>query len=429
MANRLRLVLEASDEQWEIINCDAPLQVLIAGRRWGKTATGRNKLIKVAMSTPNAEIHYIAPTYRRSLKEFKTVYKMLKEFVVEHRKQPPAEMYLDNGTRISFLSFDNPDAMLGDPADFVLADEAARLDGQAFWEVVQPMTADRDGRIMLITTPLGEDNWMYETYHKALAAPPSEARCWMYPTPTGPAFTVAGGKARLERIRRTVPEYVWDREYLCKWTVNDKRVFRHLPQCVQPENFTIESGPLPGCVYVQGLDLGDVVDHTSDVIFNATRGYVVDCKRWPLGSRHEVIASEAAMRSRHWNNCLTVADATGGASGGKFDSVIHYYRDKLPNMKPFIWSPNANDRSKTDVINFTALEFENKRCLIHPRFNELIVECRAYEFEHRGTLVVFSAPAGKHDDYVSAIAMCLWARKKGWISSGRGGQGLGVLIG
>jgi len=411
----------ASPEQQEIIECDAPLQVLVCGRRWGKTVTARNKIIKCAMSTDNAEVMYIAPTYRRSLKEFKIIYKVLKDYVVEHRRQPPAELYLDNGARISFLSFDRPDNMLGDPADLVVGDEAARVEGDAFWEVVQPMTADRDGKILLISTPRGEDNWFHETYQQALKSPLNEARAWLFPTPTGCMFQEASGAKRLERIRRTVPEYVWEQEYLCRFATNNSAVFRHLLQCIMRDEDRVETSPIPGCAYVQGLDLGDIVDHSTSVILNATQGHVVAAHRWPLNYTHQAIAADAAIKARQWN-ATTIADATGGASGGRFDSVIRFYQERIRDFKPFLWSPNANDYKKADVINWMAIEFQNKHCAIHPQFRELLSECRAYEFAHKGSTVTFSAPSGKHDDYVSALAMCLWARKKGWVSSGNAGS-------
>lgn len=417
MSDEIDLDILATPEQQAVIESTVPIQILVAGRRWGKTLTCRNKMLLWAFSKPDQEIVYIAPTYRRALKEARDVRKSIPDWIVRQRLQPPAELELFNGSRMSFLSFDRPDNMRGDPADLIIADEAAKLNGELFWETAFPMLIDRGGCCVLASTFRGTVNWFYEEYAKALVGNDTERIAWKFPTSSGVIFQSESGKARLEKFKRAFSSrpVVWEQECECNPSANSATVFTWLDQCIK----AVEP---PQCdraaTYLIGMDIGSVVDHSAAVVMDYKTGAVVDCKLWRLGLKHSEMAMDVKLMSGRWNNARVIVDVTGlGASGLKTNSKISDYEDVLgERMKKFIWSPNTQSASKEDVIEFLAREFERESVSIPAKFAELVRQLRAYEGSKVGARAVFSAPDGQHDDYVAALAMAVWGRAKNWIN-------------
>src|SRR3990167_3033665 len=59
----MQVVLYGTPPQREMVLCDAPVQIWICGRRWGKTFTARNKILKAALRLPRRKTLYCALTY------------------------------------------------------------------------------------------------------------------------------------------------------------------------------------------------------------------------------------------------------------------------------------------------------------------------------------------------------------------------------
>jgi hypothetical protein len=71
------------------------------------------------------------------------------------------------GSTIALRSADNPDALRGVGLDFCALDEFASIDPVTWPEVIRPALADRRGEALILGTPRGFANCLYELWDQA----------------------------------------------------------------------------------------------------------------------------------------------------------------------------------------------------------------------------------------------------------------------
>jgi len=145
---------------------DAPFRfrVAICGRRFGKTHLAIRELAKYA-AKPEQKCWYIAPTYRMAKQ---IVWKKLKKKLlsinwVKKVNEQDLTLELVNGSEISLRGADNYDSLRGVGLNFIVIDEAADIDSEAWYEVLRPTLADTGGHALFLGTPKGM-NWFKEIY-------------------------------------------------------------------------------------------------------------------------------------------------------------------------------------------------------------------------------------------------------------------------
>jgi phage terminase large subunit len=149
---------------------DAPFRfrVAVCGRRFGKTHLSIRELAKYAR-IPDKRVWYIAPTYRMAKQ---IVWKKLKKKLttinwVKSINESDLTLTLVNGSEISLRGADNYDSLRGVGLDFVVLDEAADIDAEAWYEVIRPTLSDTGGHALFLGTPKGM-NWFKELYDNHL---------------------------------------------------------------------------------------------------------------------------------------------------------------------------------------------------------------------------------------------------------------------
>src|SRR5579875_1637487 len=60
----MRVNLSLHEKQWQVHRSPARFRVVVAGRRWGKTALSRVEMIKWAAKKKRQKVWYVAPSYR-----------------------------------------------------------------------------------------------------------------------------------------------------------------------------------------------------------------------------------------------------------------------------------------------------------------------------------------------------------------------------
>lgn len=339
----------------------------------------------------------------------------------------PQIIFAGTKHRLGFRSFENPKRIRsGNCTGLIVCDEANDLDGDEVIRVLLSKILDTKAQIILTST-VTHHNWLWDLYLRGQSND-TMVKSWMFTTPEGVAFQGEDGKKRLADFRSLYPEWQWDAEMLCKPGKDGTAVFPYLDQCLTtllpPEN------PENGRRYIGGLDLGRVGDPEELIILD-DNGQVVFHESFDLGLTHEVMAQRVAARSRFWN-AVIVADATGaGGSGGHRsaeDSHILTYRAALPDgmLRPLFWSPNADSRSKRDIISHLSLMTEQAKVQINKdKFPKLIAQMQRYKMiVKNGKCIGFGCTDG-HDDCVSAMAMADWGIKEHWI----GEAGLPLAMG
>ena len=168
-------------------------KVVIAGRRFGKTHLAIRELAYHAR-IPNQEVWYIGPTYRQARM---IVWRKLKQRLQDLRwvaktNENELTILLKNGSTIALKGADNEDSLRGVGLDYVILDEFADIKPEAWYEVLRPTLADKQGKAMFIGTPKGIANWAYDLYQMQEHLPGSWAS-FQY-------TTIDGGQVPLEEI-------------------------------------------------------------------------------------------------------------------------------------------------------------------------------------------------------------------------------------
>lgn len=206
--------------QQTIVESPQRFKVVVAGRRFGKTHLSIRELCYHAR-LPDREIWYVAPTYRQAKM---ITWKKLRKKLVELKwaqkiNETELSILLKNGSTISLKGADNYDSLRGIGLDYLVIDEFADIDPEAWYETLRPTLADKQGGALFIGTPKGL-NWAHDLYTQALDYP-DEWASFQY-------TTIEGGNVAPEEIeaaRRSLDERTFRQEFMASFETFSGRVF------------------------------------------------------------------------------------------------------------------------------------------------------------------------------------------------------------
>jgi len=195
-------------------------RVVIAGRRFGKTHLAIRELCWHAR-IPGKDVWYVAPTYRQSKN---IVWKKLKHKLQDLRwaekiNETELTIQLKNGSTISLKGADNHDSLRGVGLDFIVLDEFADIDPEAWYETLRPTLSDKQGKALFIGTPKGM-NWAYELWNMP-GEDPKNWKSYQY-------TTIDGGNVpedEIDQARRDLDERTFRQEYLATFETFTGRVY------------------------------------------------------------------------------------------------------------------------------------------------------------------------------------------------------------
>ena len=196
-------------------------RVVVAGRRFGKTHLSIRELCFHA-KTPNQEVWYVAPTYRQAKQ---IVWRKLKNKLQDlnwTKKVNESELtiLLKNGSQISLKGADNADSLRGVGLDFMVMDEFADVEQEAWTEVLRPTLADKQGKALFIGTPKGIGNWAHDLY----TMPAEQPNVWASFQYT----TIDGGQVKPEEIeaaKQDLDERTFRQEFMATFETYSGRIY------------------------------------------------------------------------------------------------------------------------------------------------------------------------------------------------------------
>ena len=229
---------------------------VIAGRRYGKTHLAIRELCYHAR-LPNKEVWYVAPSYKMAKQ---IVWRKLKNRLndlnwVKKTNETELTLHLRNGSVISLKGADNYDSLRGVGLDFIVLDEFADIDPEAWYETLRPTLSDKQGRALFIGTPKGIGNWSYEVYQNTLDDPIN----WHSYQFT----TIDGGNVPLEEIeqaKRDLDERTFRQEYLATFETFAGRIYYGFDRA---QNVKVWDKPIPDVLYI-GMDFN--IDPMSAIV-------------------------------------------------------------------------------------------------------------------------------------------------------------------
>lgn len=378
------------ESQLPIFTAPSRFLIVDAGRRWGKSLTGINWLLKGACEK-TGEFWWLAPVYSQSKMAFRTLISAARkgqaEAAFKSISQSEMRVEMINGSALTFKSADNPDTLRGEGLQRVVVDEAARVSRDIWEEVLRPAVSDTGGKVLFISTPKGK-NWFYEMHTRGQDPLQPEYKSWKFPTSDNPKVPPAD----IEQARQSLPVDVFQQEYMAEFLENSAGVFRNVDACMT----SAPSGPVEGRRYYMGLDLARLTDFTVMTVLDDT-GRQVYLDRFNLLDWVVQKQRVADVCHRYQARCLL--DSTGIG-----DPI---YED-LRRMGLDVEGYKFTQESKKKLVESLMLSFEQMRIRIMPdpvQANELKIF--EYDIGPSGG-VKYSAPEGYHDDLVIALALANW---------------------
>jgi len=333
-------------------------RVVVAGRRFGKTHLSIRELCYHARE-PNQEVWYVAPTYRQAKQ---IVWRKLKNKLQDlnwAKKVNESELsiHLKNGSVISLKGADNADSLRGVGLDFMVMDEFADVDQEAWTEVLRPTLADKQGKALFIGTPKGIGNWAHDLY----TMPQEQPSVWA----SFQFTTLDGGQVKPEEIlaaKQDLDERTFRQEFMATFETYSGRIyyaFDRMTHCEPPKQIDLS------IIYI-GMDFN--IDPMSAVVAvrQGDNLYVIDEIRMFSSNTTEIVdeIKERYKSSKTFIYPDPAARQRKTSAAGATDLTI------LSNAGFIVKAPNAHTpvRDRINAVNSRLKDASGvSHLFIHPK--------------------------------------------------------------
>ena len=305
---------------------------------------------------------------------------------------------LIDGKQVTFRSADKPDSLRGPNLDWFYMDEAAMCKEEAWLIMIARLRGSgnigKDNlRGWLTTTPRGR-NWVWSKFAQSRAAEYEIIRASTKTNTYLPADFVANVKASYSEQ--------WQKQELDgEFVEGNGGVFRRVRQCATA---TPQDRPIPGHVYVFGIDWARSNDYTVITVMDATLMSVVHVDRFSDIDYHTQTNRLIALYERFMPTAIY---SEANSMGGPLTEDL-----QMRGLPVYRFDTTA--QTKPAIIQALELAFERETLHIIPD-EVLINELESYEQERTTTGIRYGAPAGQHDDCVMSLAIA-------WHACGRMGS-------
>jgi len=330
-----------SKAQDTIAKSSTRFRVVVAGRRFGKTHLSIRELAYHAR-LPDKEVWYVAPTYKMARQ---IVWKKLKNKLgdlnwIAKTNETELSISLVNGSTISLKGADNYDSLRGVGLDFIVLDEFADIDPEAWYETLRPTLSDKQGRALFIGTPRGIGNWSYEIYQNCQ----DDADNWASFSYT----TLEGGNVppeEIEAARRDLDARTFRQEYEATFETFSGRIYYAFDRALNVRKY---DGATPDVLYV-GMDFN--IDPMSAVVA-ARMGdtlHIIDEVRLFSSNTQEMVdeLKQRYPKTRIWAYPDPAGNQRKTSAGGTTDITI------LSNAGFVVKAPRAHTpvRDRINAVN------------------------------------------------------------------------------
>jgi hypothetical protein len=216
--------VDLDPEAWqaEILRSHHKQHIILVGRRCGKSTTAALLALHRALTIPNFKVIFTAPTLEQAQIPYLTAigfYRSLGRPVPAISERRTGLELANQSTLLAMAAVER--TRRGHGCDFLVCDEASRVDDPSYYGALLPSITRSLGFVMLMSTPFSRHGFFAETWH-------SEDDAWQKTK-----ITVEDSEyfqehpEGLEAIRKSVPDWYYEREYLCQFQDDEAAVFSH----------------------------------------------------------------------------------------------------------------------------------------------------------------------------------------------------------
>lgn len=404
---------EPHPTQREWMLCDARTKVASCGRRWGKTEAAAIDAITLALFSPGLVQMVVSPTYDQSRLIFDSVERLATEspvicHLVKTARTPYPKLSIAGSLITARTADEDGRNLRGNSADRIIIDEAAYVRDSVVAEVIAPMLADRNGRLVMISTPFGKNHF----YRAFVRGGDDGAQCasFSFPSWTNPHISREYIEAQRQEIspRQFSVEYearfIDDSNCVFPWEDIEAAVEEDLP--LAPSYKEGEMVCLP-CneaeIVVAGIDWARYSDYTAVIALAVGESgcRVIGIDHFNKMGWDSQIERVVRFLSIH-RVSAALADSTSVG-----DPLLEQLRAKLweSGVDTSVDGYGFTNSSKRELIENLALKLAQRTVKI-PRDEQLMRELHYFEYELTGFgNVRMNGKSGVHDDLVIALAL------------------------
>lgn len=302
----------------------------------------------------------------------------------------------------------------GHSADRVIVDEAAYVRDAVVREVIAPMLADRNGQLVLISTPFGK-NHFYQAFKRGQPTAGDEAQSqisnhksqissFSFPSWANPHIS----RDYIESQRLEMSPRQFAVEYEAQFIDDQSAVFAwediESACSLAPDTVILSpsKGPTHDCV-VAGIDWARYSDYTAVIALAVSDSglRVVGIDRFNRVGWSAQIERVVRFLTAHR---VTAALADQNSIG---DPLLEQLQSRLfeTGSEISVQGFTFTNQSKRDLVERLAMRFAQRTIQI-PRDEQLMRELQYFEYELTSSgNVRMNARSGFHDDLVMALAL------------------------
>lgn len=295
-------------------------------------------------------------------------------------------------------------ALTGASVDAMVLDEASAIPDEIWESALSTRLLDRLGWVLAISSPRGTAGWWANALRSGLRGDDGDTWAIKLPTWVNPRVS----KEEIRKIRRRLPEHVFQQEYCGELVAATGAVFDHLA-IERSGTVTRWEDPIPGEVYVAGLDVALSHDFTVLTVGRRLEDggcRVVYCRAWRRLPWEEQIRQVSNV-ARHYNDAQLRVDESG--LGKPVVQAMKGSGEFAGGIRGEVFTPS----SKNAMVRNLAVLLEQDRIRLPAR--ELCPEmhdqlCKFVYLDGSDApgvngLRKMGAPKGEHDDYVASLML------------------------
>lgn len=374
---------------------DHRFQVVMCGRRFGKTVFGIRRLCDSSLAgNPCA---WFAPGYKYALEAWREFVQRLGP-IASRISEQERRIDLITGGSIEVWTLDTQDPARGRKYKDVVIDEAGIVkDLMQTWQAaIRPTLVDLGGRALILGTPKGRRHGFILLFNRGNDPEEKDWQSYRAPTLDNPHIP----PEEVELARQELPPGVFAQEFEgipYDDGANPFGIQKIKAAAKSEEDLAKACGP----IVVWGIDLARSIDFTVAVGLDAHMR-VAKLERWqaPWVTTKERILALIG-------DTPAVVDASGSGDGIVSDLQ---QQGNNASITGFVFT----QPSKLRLMQRLIAVFQNEDAEI-PDEQWLISELESFEFNYTANGIKYEAPSGLHDDGVMALGLAIygWDRVQG----------------
>jgi hypothetical protein len=214
---REALGFKADPWQAEVLDSTAKKVLLCCSRQSGKSSVSSILALHTALFRPGALVLMVSPSLRQSSELFRKFldYLAILPDIPVRNEDTKLSIKLDNGSRVVSLPGSEGTIRGYSSVSLLIIDESARVVDDLYF-AVKPMLAVSRGRLLALSTPFGKRGWYFDEWSEGEGWQKHSIKATDCPR-IGPEF--------LESERRSMPNAIFQAEYMCEFTETLDSVF------------------------------------------------------------------------------------------------------------------------------------------------------------------------------------------------------------